>query len=100
MDLRASSSEPILSAVDPSLYPASVHGDSVQTTAHPRTGTAGDRQDTPRGYFRTVHQSHFGAERESLRLPFVPAGKISFQSIMQSLNMIENNNGANNRFSV
>ena len=72
MDLRASSSEPILFAVDPSLYPAAVHGDSVQTTAHPRAGTV-HRQDIPRGGSRTVRQSHLGAESRSFRLQIVPS---------------------------
>ena len=56
----------------PSLYPAAVHGDSVLTMAHPRTGTAGHRQDTPRGSSRTVRQSHLGAESRSFRFQTVP----------------------------
>ena len=57
--------KPILSAVDPSPHPAAVHGDSVQTTAHTRAGTAVHRQDTPRGGSRTVRQSHLGIQNRS-----------------------------------
>ena len=70
---RASSSEPILSAVDPFLYPTAIHGDFVQTTANPRTRTAMHRQDTPWGGSRTVLHSHLGTESRSFRLQTVPS---------------------------
>ena len=73
VDLRVSSSEPILSAVDPILYSTTVHGDSVQTTANPCTGTAMHRQDTPHGGSRRVRQSHHGAESRSFCLQTVPS---------------------------
>ena len=79
----ASSSEPILSPVDRSLHPASVHGVSVQTTAHPRLGAAGHRQDTPRGGSRTVRQLISATRDDRSAYKQFPVGQMSYHSIMQ-----------------
>ena len=85
---RDSSSEPILSAVDPSLYLTAIYGEFVQTTAHPRIGTAMHRQDTPRGSSRTVRQTHLAPRVDRSAYKLFPVGKMSFHSIMQSLSQI------------